>query len=123
MDALRASEYGRLDAEERTYLDHACAAVYAVSHLNAHELRHHNGRPLVRVYGPRDARNRGATVALNILDPGAAIWDCRRGRAGVVRVSLGIASTFKRRVSVRRVRATTILPVMSSLGSSNGGGR
>src|SRR5262249_52874040 len=40
------------------------------------ELRHHNGRPVVRVYGPRDTRDRGATVALNILDPSGAVWDC-----------------------------------------------
>ena len=31
-------------------------------------LRHRNGRSLARVYGPRDARSRGATVAFNVLD-------------------------------------------------------
>jgi len=37
-------------------------------------LRHGNGAPLVRIYGPRDMRDRGATVALNLCDPrGAAI--------------------------------------------------
>jgi selenocysteine lyase/cysteine desulfurase len=113
-------------------------------------LRHANGQPVVRVYGPRETRDRGANVALNMLDPSGALWDCwrieslanqqklsiragchcnpgarevalgyprsllaacfkdkeqlsfdeftrvsRDCRAGVVRVSLGIASTFK----------------------------
>ena len=31
-------------------------------------LRHSNGRPMVRVYGPPDARARGGTVAFNVLD-------------------------------------------------------
>jgi molybdenum cofactor sulfurtransferase len=42
------------------------------------QLRHTNGQPVVRVYGPRDTRERGATVALNILDPSGALWDCWR---------------------------------------------
>jgi selenocysteine lyase/cysteine desulfurase len=113
-------------------------------------LRHANSEPLVRLYGPRDTYERGATVALNFVDPTGAVWDCwrveslanerklsvRSGchcnpgarevalgypravlsacfkdkqhksfgnfmrdslhcRAGVVRVSLGVASTFK----------------------------
>jgi selenocysteine lyase/cysteine desulfurase len=32
-------------------------------------LRHTNGRPMVRIYGPQDTRERGGTVALNLLDP------------------------------------------------------
>ncbi len=32
-------------------------------------LRHSNGAPLVRVYGPTETRARGGTVALNALDP------------------------------------------------------
>jgi selenocysteine lyase/cysteine desulfurase len=31
-------------------------------------LRHANGRPLVRVYGPRDLRERGGVVAFNVCD-------------------------------------------------------
>ena len=33
------------------------------------ELRHGNGRPMVRVYGPDGTDRRGGTVALNLLDP------------------------------------------------------
>jgi selenocysteine lyase/cysteine desulfurase len=32
-------------------------------------LRHRNGRPMVRIYGPADTRERGGTIALNLLDP------------------------------------------------------
>lgn len=35
-------------------------------------LRHDNGTPMVRIYGPRDVRMRGATIALNFLDPTGA---------------------------------------------------
>ena len=31
-------------------------------------LHHRNGKPMVRVYGPTDAADRGATVAFNVLD-------------------------------------------------------
>jgi selenocysteine lyase/cysteine desulfurase len=44
----------------------------------ARALRHGNGRPVMRVYGPSDVRDRGATVALNVLDPSGAVWDCWR---------------------------------------------
>ena len=39
-------------------------------------LRHGNGSPLVRLYGPLDARDRGPTVAFNVVDPDGAVWDC-----------------------------------------------
>jgi selenocysteine lyase/cysteine desulfurase len=40
------------------------------------QLRHSNGRPVVRVYGPQDMHDRGANVALNMLDSSGAVWDC-----------------------------------------------
>ncbi|MBV9600988.1 MAG: aminotransferase class V-fold PLP-dependent enzyme [Chloroflexi bacterium] len=40
------------------------------------QVRHANGQPVVCVYGPRDTRDRGATVALNLRDPSGAVWDC-----------------------------------------------
>jgi selenocysteine lyase/cysteine desulfurase len=46
-----------------------------LEHLQA--LRHSDGRPLVRVYGPRDMAGRGATVAFNFLDPDGRIVDER----------------------------------------------
>ncbi len=41
-------------------------------------LEHDNGAPMVRIYGPRNTINRGATIALNILDPFGAIIDERQ---------------------------------------------
>lgn len=40
-------------------------------------LRHGNGRPLVRIYGPLDTEMRGATVAFNLLDREGTTIDCR----------------------------------------------
>ncbi|WP_042421984.1 aminotransferase class V-fold PLP-dependent enzyme [Streptacidiphilus anmyonensis] len=41
------------------------------------DLRHSNGAPLVRVYGPEDTDRRGGTIALNILDPDGHVVDER----------------------------------------------
>ena len=41
-------------------------------------LHHANGRPLVRIYGPLDDRQRGATVAMNFYDSAGNIIDHRR---------------------------------------------
>ena len=40
-------------------------------------LRHSNGTPVVRVYGPGDTHLRGATVAMNFFDPEGALFDSR----------------------------------------------
>jgi selenocysteine lyase/cysteine desulfurase len=40
-------------------------------------LRHTNGAPLVRIFGPADTRDRGGTVAFNLLDPAGALVDER----------------------------------------------
>ena len=39
-------------------------------------LRHGNGAPVVRIYGPHTTFGRGANVALNFLDPHGEVWDC-----------------------------------------------
>lgn len=41
------------------------------------ELRHSNGRPLARIYGPVGNEGRGGTVAFNLLDTAGAVIDCR----------------------------------------------
>jgi selenocysteine lyase/cysteine desulfurase len=51
-------------------------------------MRHSNGAPLARVYGPLDAAARGGTVALNFLDPAGRVVDERAvtrdaGAAGI----------------------------------------
>ena len=40
-------------------------------------LRHGNGEPMARVYGPASTRDRGSTVAFNLLDPDGRIVDER----------------------------------------------
>jgi selenocysteine lyase/cysteine desulfurase len=40
-------------------------------------LRHGNGQPMARIYGPASTRDRGGTVAFNLLDPRGRIIDER----------------------------------------------
>jgi molybdenum cofactor sulfurtransferase len=41
-------------------------------------IRHSNGAPLVRIYGPLGTDRRGATIAMNFLDPAGALIDSKR---------------------------------------------
>ncbi len=41
-------------------------------------IRHSNGAPLVRIYGPVGTDRRGATIAMNFLDPAGALIDSKR---------------------------------------------
>ena len=41
-------------------------------------MRHSNGRPLVRIYGPATTEARGGTVTLNLYDPDRHLLDYRR---------------------------------------------
>lgn len=41
-------------------------------------LRHSNGTPLVRVYGPINTKSRGGTIAFNLYDPSGSLIDFRR---------------------------------------------
>lgn len=54
------------------------------------ELRHANGRPLVRIYGPITTRMRGGVVTMNLYDPDGHLLDYRRVEelAGSQRISL-----------------------------------
>jgi len=53
-------------------------------------LRHSNGKPMVRIYGPVGTDARGATVTLNFYDPDGHLLDYRRVEelAGLQRISL-----------------------------------
>lgn len=42
------------------------------------KLRHSNGNPLVRIYGPVETIDRGATIAFNLYDPNGTMIDFRR---------------------------------------------
>jgi molybdenum cofactor sulfurtransferase len=54
------------------------------------EVRHSNGRPMVRVYGPLTTKMRGAIVTMNLYDPAGHLLDYRRIEelAGEQRISL-----------------------------------
>jgi selenocysteine lyase/cysteine desulfurase len=52
-----------------------CLTGWTLDRLTA--LRHGNGRPVVRLYGPADTAGRGATIAFNFLDPTGAMVDER----------------------------------------------
>ena len=39
-------------------------------------LRHSNGRPVIRLYGPSDTHMRGGTVQVNFFDPDGTLIDC-----------------------------------------------
>jgi molybdenum cofactor sulfurtransferase len=66
----------------------ACLADWLIKELLA--LRHGNGRPMVRLYGPATTMQRGATVAMNFYDPHGHLLDYRRIEelAGEQRISL-----------------------------------
>ena len=42
------------------------------------QLRHSNGRPMVRIYGPISTDQRGAIVTMNLYDPDGHLLDYRR---------------------------------------------
>ena len=44
---------------------------------NLVELKHHNGKPLVKIYGPIDTNQRGGAVAVNFFDPDGSVIDHR----------------------------------------------
>jgi selenocysteine lyase/cysteine desulfurase len=52
-----------------------CLTGWLIDRLAA--LRHGNGEPMARIYGPASTRDRGATVAFNLLDPAGRVVDER----------------------------------------------
>jgi len=65
-----------------------CLTGWLLSNLLA--LRHGNGRPMVRLYGPVTTVQRGGTVTMNFYDPEGRLLDYRRLEelAGEQRISL-----------------------------------
>ena len=53
-----------------------CLTGWVIEELLA--LRHTNGRPMVRIYGPSTTQNRGGTITLNLYDPDGRLVDYRR---------------------------------------------
>jgi selenocysteine lyase/cysteine desulfurase len=52
-----------------------CLTGWLIDRLAA--LHHSNGEPIARIYGPVSTRDRGGTVAFNLLDPGGRVIDER----------------------------------------------
>jgi selenocysteine lyase/cysteine desulfurase len=55
-------------------------------------LRHGNGRPVARIYGPPTTEGRGGTIAFNFLSPDGALLDCYRVQAKVDRLAISLRS-------------------------------
>jgi len=53
-----------------------CLTAWTLGQLLA--LRHSNGRPMVRIYGPATSEARGGTMTLNLYDPNGHLVDYRR---------------------------------------------
>ncbi len=53
-----------------------CLTGWALDELLS--LRHSNGRPMVRIYGPVSTQSRGGTITLNFYDPTGHLLDYRR---------------------------------------------
>jgi selenocysteine lyase/cysteine desulfurase len=52
-----------------------CLTGWLIDRLTA--LRHSNGAPMARIYGPANTRDRGGTIAFNLLDPLGRVIDER----------------------------------------------
>lgn len=52
-----------------------CLTYYMLEKLM--ELKHGNGKPMVRIYGPTDTKGRGRTIALNIYTANGTVIDHR----------------------------------------------
>ncbi len=67
-----------------------CLTDWLLTELAA--LRHGNGRPMVRLYGPASTSMRGGTVTMNFYDPNGHLFDYRRidELAGLKGISLRI---------------------------------
>lgn len=51
-----------------------CLTGWLLEQLSA--LRHNNGQPAVRIYGPITTEKRGGTIAFNFCDPSGAVLNC-----------------------------------------------
>jgi selenocysteine lyase/cysteine desulfurase len=51
-----------------------CLTAWLLDRLR--QIRHANGRPAVRIYGPADGAGRGATIAFNLFDRDGDMWGC-----------------------------------------------
>ena len=55
-------------------------------------LRHRNGTPVVRIYGPAGTDRRGATIAMNFFDPAGVLIDSVRAERRANRAGISLRS-------------------------------
>jgi molybdenum cofactor sulfurtransferase len=55
-------------------------------------LRHSNGTPVVRIYGPAGTGHRGATIAMNFFDPAGVLIDSVRAERRANRAGISLRS-------------------------------
>src|SRR5690606_32894378 len=58
------------------------------------EVKHPNGAPLVRLYGPRTTEGRGGTIAFNLLDPTGTEIDCRLVEQAAAEANISIRTGY-----------------------------
>lgn len=65
-----------------------CLTAWLLEELAA--LRHNNGKPVVKIYGPQEMEKRGGTISLNFFDPNGHFVDHMRveERANQIKISL-----------------------------------
>jgi molybdenum cofactor sulfurtransferase len=57
-------------------------------------LRHGNGEPMVRIYGPEDTAGRGGSVAFNLIDPAGVLVDFREVERRTNEANVSIRTGF-----------------------------
>ena len=66
-------------------------------------LRHSNGTPVVRIYGPAGTGRRGATIAMNFFDPSGVLIDSLRAERRANRAGISLRSGCHCNPGVREV--------------------
>ncbi len=66
-------------------------------------LRHSNGAPVVRIYGPAGTDRRGATIAMNFVDPAGVLIDSVRAERRANRAGISLRSGCHCNPGVREV--------------------
>jgi molybdenum cofactor sulfurtransferase len=78
-----------------------CLTGWLLDALSA--LRHRNGAPVVRIYGPAGTDRRGATIAMNFFDPAGVLIDSVRAERRANRAGISLRSGCHCNPGVREV--------------------
>ena len=75
---------------EKVHTRVMCLTGWLLDALSA--LRHSNGAPVVRIYGPAGTYRRGATIAMNFFDPSGVLIDSVRAERRANRAGISLRS-------------------------------